>query len=129
MACTGLALSVVHCTQSLAAFTGSHWLLAGTLAVTIDAGMIACEVAEIVSHDTSAYAQVKPWARTYIIMAVLLSMLLNAFGMGMHAEASTRFASYAVGAVIPVLVFVLGTGYGTPLSSQVNRNADHGWSN
>ncbi len=40
-----LALSVVHCSHSIALLTGSHWTLAAALAVGIDAGMVASEVA------------------------------------------------------------------------------------
>ena len=49
-----LALSVVHCTQAIASLTGSHWLLSALLAIGIDAGMVASEVAEVASHGTSA---------------------------------------------------------------------------
>ena len=38
-----LALSVVHCAESIALLTGSHWLLAAAMAVGIDAGLLACE--------------------------------------------------------------------------------------
>src|SRR5260370_30012668 len=34
-----LGLSVVHCTESIELLTGSHWALAGVLAVGIDAGL------------------------------------------------------------------------------------------
>ena len=49
-----LALSVVHCTQAISSLTGSHWLLSALLAIGIDAGMVASEVAEVASHGTSA---------------------------------------------------------------------------
>jgi hypothetical protein len=62
-----LALSVVHCTQAIAGLTGSHWLLAALLAVGIDVGMVASEVAEVASHGTSAEATVRPWARGYTV--------------------------------------------------------------
>jgi hypothetical protein len=79
-----LGLSVVHCTESISLLTGSHWLLAGLLAVGIDAGMVASELAELASHGTGAAASVKPWARGHTIAAVLLSVLsvlLNAYAL------------------------------------------------
>lgn len=103
-----LGLSVIHCTQSINALTGSGMFLAALLAVAIDAGMIACECAELLAHDTSAHAHVKPWATAYIVMAVVLSMFLNAYGSAMHAPAGMRYGSYVIGAVVPVLVYVLG---------------------
>lgn len=40
-----LALSVWHCAESIALLTGSHVALAVPMAVAIDAGLVACEVA------------------------------------------------------------------------------------
>jgi hypothetical protein len=45
--CGVLALSVVHCTQSISLLTGSDYVLAGLLALGIDCGLVACEVAAI----------------------------------------------------------------------------------
>ena len=42
-----LGLSVVHCTESIELLTGSHWALAGLLAVGIDAGMVASALAYV----------------------------------------------------------------------------------
>src|SRR5262245_17043520 len=46
-----LSLSVAHCTESIGLLTGSPWALSGLLAVGIDAGMVASELA---SHGTKA---------------------------------------------------------------------------
>jgi hypothetical protein len=40
-----LAFSVWHCVESIALLTGSHIALAVPMAVAIDAGLVACEVA------------------------------------------------------------------------------------
>src|SRR5580700_8062456 len=72
-----LGLSVVHCTESIGLLTGSHWALAGLLAIGIDAGMVTSELAELASHGTKAGERVRPWARGYTVAAVLLSILLN----------------------------------------------------
>src|SRR5262245_30343549 len=57
-----LGLSVAHCTESIGLLTGSHWALSGLLAVGIDAGMVASELAELASHGTTAGPRVRPWA-------------------------------------------------------------------
>jgi hypothetical protein len=103
-----LALSVVHCTQAIAGLTGSHWLLAALLAVGIDAGMVASEVAEVASHGTNAEATVRPWARGYTVAAVLLSMGLNAYAFSSHATGALVYAAAALGVIIPGLVYGLG---------------------
>jgi hypothetical protein len=40
-----LALSVWHCSESIAALTGTSQLMAGPMAIAIDAGLVACEIA------------------------------------------------------------------------------------
>ncbi len=40
-----LALSVFHCAESIALLTGSHLILAVPMAVAVDAGLVACELA------------------------------------------------------------------------------------
>src|SRR5688572_23078532 len=103
-----LGLSVTHCTESIGLLTGSHWALAGLLAVGIDAGMVASELAELAAHGTKAGERVRPWARGYTVAAVLLSVLLNAYAFGLHAAPGMTWAAWLLGAVIPGLVYALG---------------------
>ena len=103
-----LGLSVAHCTESIGLLTGSHWALSGLLAVGIDAGMVASELAELAAHGTKAGERVRPWARGYTIAAVLLSVLLNAYAFGLHAAPGMTWAAWTLGAVIPGLVYALG---------------------
>ena len=42
-----LLLSVQHCAVSIARLTGEHVLLAGLMALAIDAGLVACELATV----------------------------------------------------------------------------------
>jgi hypothetical protein len=103
-----LGLSVVHCTESIGLLTGSHWALSALLAVGIDAGMVACELAEVSSHGSRAGASVRPWAMGYVLAAVVLSMLLNAYAFGQHAAGGMVCAAWLLGATIPWLVYALG---------------------
>lgn len=105
---TALGLSVIHCTQSIDVLTGCGTPLAAMLAVTLDAGMVACEGAEVVAHESREYSKIRPWTLTYIILVVIVSMVLNAIGSALHAEPSMKLFSYTLGAVVPVLVFILG---------------------
>lgn len=103
-----LALSVTHCTEAIGLLTGSDMLLSGLLAVGIDAGMVVSEMAEVAVHGTKAEAEVKPWARGYTIAAVLLSILLNAYSFGLHADTGMVWAAWLLGACIPCGVYALG---------------------
>ena len=98
-----LALSVSHCTDALVTTTGTPWVLAALLAVGIDCGMVACEVAATVAGKSA-----RRWAKGYVALAVGLSMLLNALASAQHAGPGYSVLAYAVGAVVPVLVFILG---------------------
>jgi len=101
-----LLLSVYHCTEAISLLTGSPILLAAMLAVGIDFGMVVTEMAAIfAAHDP--VPNCRRWANAYIVAAVLLSMLLNSVASGLHAE-QFKLLAYSVGAVIPVLVFILG---------------------
>ena len=103
-----LGLSVVHCTESISLLTGSHYLLSGLLAVGIDAGMVASELAELASYGTKAGEHVRPWAMGYTVVAVLLSVLLNAYAFGLHAAPGMVWAAWLLGACIPGLIYALG---------------------
>ena len=107
--CVGVAvllLSVYHCTEAISLLTGSPILLAALLACGIDCGMVVTEMAAIIAaHDT--VPNCRRWANAYIVAAVLLSMLLNSVASGLHAE-QFKLLAYGVGAIIPVLVFILG---------------------
>jgi hypothetical protein len=101
-----LGLSVSHCCESIRLLTGSHWMLAGLLAVGIDAGMVACEMAELASRGGAK--GVARWSRGYVVAAILLSVLLNAYAFGLHAAPGMLWAAWTLGAVIPGLVYCLG---------------------
>jgi hypothetical protein len=97
-----LALSVVHCTEAVALLTGAPTVLACLLAVGIDAGMVACEFAELIGHDVAT----RRWALAYVVVSIGLSMGLNAYAFAQHA--SIPWAGACLGVIIPALVAMLG---------------------
>jgi uncharacterized membrane protein len=102
-----LALSVVHCTEAIKALTNSGVILSVLLAIGIDAGMVMCELATIISaHDSKPGC--RRWATCYIVLSVLLSCLLNGWASGHGVDGEMQVAAYVVGGLVPVLVFVLG---------------------
>jgi hypothetical protein len=100
--CSVLALSVWHCTEALALLTGSSLTLAFLMAVGIDCGLVACEVSSVLTSGDG-----QRWANRYVVLAVVLSMVLNSVASG-HAAEGYSVLAYAVGAVVPVLVWLLG---------------------
>lgn len=103
-----LGLSVAHCTESITLLTGSYWFLAALLAVGIDAGMVASELAELLSHGCKGAEDVKRWARGYTWGAVAISVILNAYAFGQHAPNGMVWAAWLLGSAIPFLVYALG---------------------
>jgi hypothetical protein len=103
-----LGLSVHHCTEAISLLTGSHWALAGLLAIGIDAGMVSAELAELVAHGSKAERSVGPWANAYVVAAVVLSVFLNSYAFGLHAASGMVWAAWLLGATIPCLIYALG---------------------
>lgn len=100
-----LLLSVWECTTALSALTGMPLALAGLLAVGIDCGMVA---SEIVASATIAGEEARKWAERYVGLAVALSVVLNAVSAASHGEGAWKLAGAAVGACVPILVYVAG---------------------
>lgn len=101
-----VALSVYHLTCGIAVLTGSPIALALLLAVGIDIGLVASEVAEVLGH---ADDEVKRWSRVYMAMATVMSMLLNAYEFAAHSpdHLFSKGLSVTFGLALPVMVWVL----------------------
>lgn len=99
-------LSVWHLTAGIAVLTGSHLLLAFLLAVGIDFGLISSEIAELVAHGNH---KVRNWARSYMVIATVLSIFLNAYEFAAHAPAGNLTQGIAIGfgVLLPVMIFIL----------------------
>jgi hypothetical protein len=102
---TVLGLSVWECTSALSSLTGMPTALSGMLAVGIDAGMVAAEMAAIVAAKGSESYR---WANAYIVAAVVLSVLLNGTAAASHATGWLVYLAAAVGGVVPLLVHAAG---------------------
>lgn len=98
-------LSVYHLTCAVGTLTGSPLVLAVLLAVGIDLGLIASEVAEMIAEDKA----VQRWSKIYMAMATVLSMLLNAYEFAAHAPDHwfSKALSIGFGLVLPVMIYVL----------------------
>jgi hypothetical protein len=68
-------------------------------------------------------AQVRTWAGAYIALTVTISMGLNAYANGLHAPSEMLFAAWGMGAVIPLLVLILGRVAGLLYKQQAARTA------
>lgn len=101
-----VALSVWHLTAAISTMTGSPVFLALLLAIGIDLGLIASELAELVSHGNKVICG---WARAYMVKATVMSCFLNAYEFAANAPegALTKGIAIAFGILLPVMIFVL----------------------
>jgi hypothetical protein len=99
-------LSVFHLTCAVSTLTGSPLVLAVLLAVGIDLGLVASEVAEMVAEDDQT---VRRWSKLYMGMATVLSMVLNAYEFAAHAPPHwfSQTLGVGFGLALPVMIFVL----------------------
>ncbi len=99
-------LSVYHLTCAVSTLTGSPLVLAVLLAVGIDLGLVASEVAEMVAEEDK---NVRLWSRCYMLMATVMSMLLNSYEFAAHAPAQwfSQTLSVGFGLALPVMIYVL----------------------
>lgn len=107
-ACTGLALltlSLVDCTQAIRHLTGLHWCLAALMAVGIDAGLVACESADMVACDD---VRLRRWAYAGMGACMCASVILNCVGVWMNAPTESRILATVFAGMIPCVVFIMG---------------------
>lgn len=100
-----LGLSVSHVAHAIQAITGEG---AGSvlLAIGVDCGMVACEVAEVVCEDCP---DVAIWAKRVVWGTLALSASLNAWAFSARATTWALWAlSIGLGVLCPFLVFGLG---------------------
>lgn len=101
-----IALSVWHLTCAISTLTGSAFVLAILLAIGIDLGLVASEIAELVAHHSTTVAK---WARGYMGMATVLSIILNAYEFAEKAPDGllTQGLAITFGVLLPIMIFVL----------------------
>lgn len=97
-----LALSVWEVTTALTTLTKMPLVIAALMAVGIDVVMVLCEMAVIAAPGTDAAR----WGKRYVGTTVGLSMLLNGLAASQHAEGVWAVLAAAVGAIMPVLVYM-----------------------
>lgn len=104
--CALLYLSLDHFASILQQFTGASAKIAYAQAISIDVGLLVCELAAI----RMAQAERSPWtAITYIVLASLSSGFANFTAYTAHAKEPLHWwFGGVIGGSIPVLILLLG---------------------
>jgi hypothetical protein len=107
VALTLTALSLTHLTCGIAQVTGGSTLESAAMAIGVDAGFIALEVAQVVKVSDQASRVISKYAPPAIIGTMLASAALNAFGFASHAQGVMLYPAIALGCAIPALIYAL----------------------
>lgn len=100
-----IALSLGDLIRGIQIITGAERFNAVLLGISIDIGFIALELTMLGVASDKLRKEIEPIARIAIVGTILLSAGLNAVAIAEHAEGLFRYASYALGAVIPGILY------------------------
>jgi hypothetical protein len=101
-----LALSLAHLSTGIELITHCHSWEAIALALGVDAAMVCCEAAILVSGPTALKA-IKRWASGTILCTVVSSAGLNSLAFAQTADGVMMFAAIAAGCAVPALIYAL----------------------
>ena len=107
VALTLTALSLSHLTTGIEAVTGGSTVESAAMAVGIDLGFIALEIAQILKLREPVAAIVHRFAQPAVIGTIAASAALNAFGFASHASGAMVYPAIAMGCAIPGLIYAL----------------------
>ncbi len=107
VALTLTSLSLTHLTCGIERVTGDNGLASCAMAVGIDLGFVALEVAQVIKLPEATARAVRRFAHPAILGTMLASALLNAFGFAAHADGLMVYPAVALGCAIPALIYAL----------------------
>lgn len=107
VALTLTGLSLTHLTCGIERVTGDSGLASCAMAIGIDLGFIALEVAQVIKLPDATARAVARFAKPAILGTMLASAGLNAFGFAAHAEGLMVYPAVALGCAIPALIYAL----------------------
>lgn len=107
VALTLTALSLTHLTCGIEQVTGGTAVESAAMAVGIDLGFVALEVAQIIKLPAETAKAVARFAKPAIVGTILASAALNAFGFASHAPGVMIYPAAALGCAIPALIYAL----------------------
>ena len=104
---TLIGLSRDHLVAGIELTTRSGPLEAWMMAIGIDLGFVACEVADLSCSTPALQRHVAKLTRPAIAGTMIGSAMMNAFAFANEAEGYCRYAAIALGVAIPALICTL----------------------
>jgi len=100
-------LSLAHLAHGIALVTAAPALEAWAMAVGIDLGFIALELAQLCAASQAVRREVEKFSRPAIVGTLIVSATMNAFVFGSQATGVTVYPAAALGVAIPALIYAL----------------------
>lgn len=111
------ALSLSHLAAGIALVTGAPALEAWALAIGVDLGFLALELAQLSAATPAVRRQIEKFSRPAILATLAVSATLNAFAFGAAAQGMMLYPAAALGVAIPALIYALSrTAFGLSVS-------------
>lgn len=101
------ALSLSHLAAGIALVTGAPALEAWALAIGIDLGFLALELAQLSAATPAVRRQIERFSRPAIVATSAVSAALNVFAFGAAAEGLMLYPAAALGIAVPALIYAL----------------------
>ncbi len=107
VALTLVGLSLTHLASGIGLVTNAAALEAWALAIGLDVGFVALELAGIAAASDRMAATVARYARPAIVGTLAASALFNATAFASQARGMLVYLAAALGVAVPALVFCL----------------------
>lgn len=101
------ALSLSHLAAGIALVTGAPALEAWALAIGVDLGFLALELAQLSAATPAVRRQIERFSRPAIVATLAVSAALNAFAFGAASEGLMLYPAAALGVAVPALIYAL----------------------
>lgn len=108
---TGLSLS--HLAAGIALVTNAPAIEAWALAIGVDVGFLALELAQLSAATPAVRRQIERFTAPAIVATLATSAVLNAFAFGSAAVGMMIYPAAVLGVAVPAMVYALsGTAFG-----------------
>lgn len=101
------ALSLSHLAHGIGLVTGAPSWEAWAMAVGIDLGFLALEIAQLCAATPAVRREVERFTRPAIIGTLAVSGAMNAMAFGAQAQGLMVYPAVALGIAIPALIYCL----------------------
>jgi hypothetical protein len=101
------ALSLSHLAHGIELVTRAPTWEAWSMAIGIDLGFVALEIAQLCAATERVRAEISRWTKPAILGTIVASAAMNALALGAQSEGWLLYPAIGLGLAIPALVYCL----------------------